>query len=184
MEAGDASADVEPQAPAPAHPPVSSRRRDARSPPRGEPVSKCRSRGRGSCHGELRGRRREPGAAGRPLLPPGPPSHPHRVRPLGSARAAEPLAPPRGCRRAPGLTLRQTQSPSLPGSARLGSPCHAAARRPTTHLRPRVSHFSDGLTDSTAAPAGPAAAAVAAAPAAAAAAATTCLPAQHRFAPP
>lgn len=65
-----------------------------------------------------------------------------------------------------------------------GSPENAAARRPTAHLGPWVSHFSDGLTDSTAAPAVPVAAAVAAVRAATTATATTSLPAEHRFAPP
>ncbi|CAD7677983.1 unnamed protein product [Nyctereutes procyonoides] len=92
----------------------------------------------------------------------------------GPARWARPepprLSPRRGAAAAHQASHSATHK-ALPGSAR-----HAAARRPTAHLRPRVSHFSDGLTDSTAAPADPAAAA--------AAAATTCLPAQHRFAPP
>lgn len=65
-----------------------------------------------------------------------------------------------------------------------GSPENATAPRSTTHLRGWVSHFSDGLTDSTTALAVPATVAVAAVRATTTAPATTSLPAQHRFAPP
>lgn len=97
------------------------------------------------------------------------------------------LGPRRGhCRPAAAVGAAHQASLSAKHKALPGSPENAAAQRSPTHLRPRVSHFSDGLTDSTTAPAVPAAAAaaVAAVPAAAAAAATTSLPAQHRFAPP
>lgn len=106
-----------------------------------------------------------------------------RTRPERWARPETRRLSPRRCGSAAHQASHSTKHKALPGSAE-----NAAAQRSTTHLRPRVSHFSDGLTDSTTAPAAPAAAAaVAAAPAAAAstaAAATTSLPAQHRFAPP
>lgn len=180
MESRSASADAEPwgadaenDSPAPANSSICSRRRDARSPPKGDPVSKCRSRGQSGDNREHRGRRRGPGAAGRPLLPLGRRSDPHQARTLGSARDAEAFAP-----RAHSRPHAQQNTKPFRGAAE-----NAAARRSTTHLGPRVSHFSDGLTDSTTAAAVPAAtAAVAAVPAATAA--TTSLPAQHRFAPP
>lgn len=179
MESRSACADVEPQgadaendSPAPANSPICSRRRDARSPPKRDPVSKCRSRGQSGGNREHRGRRRGPGRPGghcycwvvvRP-----------RTRPERWARPETPRLSPAAAQQAAHSTK---QSPSKGGSAE-----NAAAQRSTTHLRPRVSHFSDGLTDSTTAAAVSAATAAVVALSAAAAAATTSLPAQHRFA--
>lgn len=100
-------------------PQISSRRREARTPPRSEPVSKCRSRGPSSGHRDLRGRRTGPGAAGRPLLLLVPRSDPHHAGTRSSARDADTVGPPR--RWAP-RTRPHSQQNTKPFPARLRMP--------------------------------------------------------------